>query len=208
MKAIIFDMGGVLVDLDIEACRQAYKEGLGFNEIDEILDPCHQKGIFGDMEAGKITADEFRDYVIAHSRPGVTGEDVDKALHHILVGIAPYKIDMLRRLSADYDIYMLSNNNAICLPFSSKMFDDAGIPLKDIFIKCFFSFEMKALKPSKAFYQAVVQEIGLPAEQMLFIDDSQRNVDGSIEAGLPAVYYEPGTDLSALVYDVLNREER
>ena len=101
---------------------------------------------------------------------------------------------------------MLSNNNAICLPFSSKMFDDAGIPLKDIFIKCFFSFEMKALKPSKAFYQAVVREIGIPAEQMLFIDDSQKNVDGSIEAGLPAVYYEPGTDLSALVYDVLKKE--
>ena len=66
---------------------------------------------------------------------------------------------------------------------------------------------MKALKPSKAFYEAVVREIGIPAEQMLFIDDSQRTVDGSIEAGLPAVYYEPGTDLSARVYDVLNRED-
>jgi putative hydrolase of the HAD superfamily len=127
-------------------------------------------------------------------------------MSHILVGIEPYKVELLKELSGKYDLYMLSNNNAICLPFSSRMFDDAGIPLKDIFIKCFFSFEMKALKPSKAFYEAVVREIGIPAEQMLFIDDSQRNVDGSIEAGLPAVYYEPGTDLSALVYDVLNRE--
>ena len=49
----------------------------------------------------------------------------------------------------------------------------------------------------------MVEEIGLPAEQMLFIDDSQKNVDGSIAAGLPAVYYEPGTDLSALIADVL-----
>ena len=67
---------------------------------------------------------------------------------------------------------------------------------------------MNALKPSAAFYKAVMREIGLPAEQMLFIDDSQKNVDGSIEAGLPAVYYEPGTDLAALMYDVLSREGR
>ena len=62
---------------------------------------------------------------------------------------------------------------------------------------------MKALKPSEAFYKSVISQIGLPAEEMLFIDDSQKNVDGAIAAGLPSVYYEPGTDLSALVADVL-----
>lgn len=50
MKAIIFDMGGVLIDLDVEACKRAYKESLEFHEIDQILDPCHQTGILGDME--------------------------------------------------------------------------------------------------------------------------------------------------------------
>ena len=83
------------------------------------------------------------------------------------------------------------------------MFTDAGIPLSDIFRKCFFSFEMKALKPSREFYKRVVEEIGGPAENMLFIDDSRANVDGAVAAGLPAVYYEPGTDLSALLSDVL-----
>ena len=208
IKALIFDMGGVLVDLDIEDCKRAFKESIGYHDIDNIIDACHQKGIYGDLEEGRLSAEEFRAIVLAGSRPGAAAADVDEAMSHILVGIHPAKVQLLRDLSEKYDLYMLSNNNAICLPFSSRMFDEAGIPLKDIFIKCFFSFEMKALKPSKAFYQAVVQEIGLPAEQMLFIDDSQRNVDGSIEAGLPAVYYEPGTDLSALVYDVLNREER
>ena len=91
--------------------------------------------------------------------------------------------------------------------YSRAMFADAGILLEDIFKKCFFSFEMKALKPSAAFYKAVVEQIGLPAEEMFFIDDSQRNVDGSVAAGLPAVYYEPGTDLEALISGVLNKEE-
>ena len=208
IKALIFDMGGVLVDLDIEDCKRAFKESIGYHDIDNIIDACHQKGIYGDLEEGRLSAEEFRAIVLAGSRPGAAAADVDEAMSHILVGIHPAKVQLLRDLSEKYDLYMLSNNNAICLPFSSRMFDEAGIPLKDIFIKCFFSLEMKALKPSAAFYKAVMREIGLPAEQMLFIDDSQKNVDGSIEAGLPAVYYEPGTDLAALMYDVLSREGR
>ena len=208
IKALIFDMGGVLVDLDIEDCKRAFKESIGYHDIDNIIDACHQKGIYGDLEEGRLSAEEFRAIVLAGSRPGAVAADVDEAMSHILVGIHPAKVQLLRDLSEKYDLYMLSNNNAICLPFSSRMFDEAGIPLKDIFIKCFFSFEMKALKPSAAFYKAVMREIGLPAEQMLFIDNSQKNVDGSIEAGLPAVYYEPGTDLAALMYDVLSREGR
>lgn len=203
IKALIFDMGGVLVDLDIEDCKRAFKEDIGYYKIDEIIDPCHQKGIYGDLEEGVLDADGFRRIVLADSRPGTTPEDVDKAMWHILVGIEPYKADMLRKLSEKYDLYLLSNNNSICLPCSSGMFSDAGVPLDKIFRKCFYSFEMKALKPSEKFYKAVIGEIGLPSEEMLFIDDSQANVDGAAAAGLPAVYYRPGSDLCALLSEVL-----
>ena len=124
-KAIIFDMGGVLVDLDLDACKKAFKEGLGYERIDEILDACHQKGVFGDMEEGKITADEFREAVLRESRPDAGFSDVDEALAKILVGIEPYKAQLLCKLSASYDIYMLSNNNPIIVPLASKMFADA-----------------------------------------------------------------------------------
>lgn len=202
-KAIIFDMGGVLVDLDIEGCKDSFRKNLEYHDIDRIIDPCHQKGIWGDLEEGLLEADEFRRIILADSCPGAGPQDVDEAMARILVGISPYKAELLKRMSAGYDLYMLSNNNSICLPYSSAMFTDAGIPLSDIFRKCFFSFEMKALKPSREFYKRVVEEIGGPAENMLFIDDSRANVDGAVAAGLPAVYYEPGTDLSALLSDVL-----
>ena len=203
IKAIIFDMGGVLVDLDIEDCKRAFKEYLGYEKIDELIDPCPQKGIYGDLEEGKLSGDEFRKLVLAESRPGSVAEDVDRAMWHILTGIEPYKAQLLKRLSESYDLYLLSNNNEVCLPRSRAMFAEAGTPMETLFKKCFYSFEMKALKPSEAFYKAVVAEIGLPAEQMFFIDDSQKNVDGAIAAGLPAVYYQPGTDLEALIEKTL-----
>lgn len=196
-------MGGVLVDLDMDACRNAFKYDLGFDEIEQILDPCHQKGIIGDLEEGRVSGDEFRDYVIAGSRPGVTREDVDQAFYKILVGIAPYKIDMLRKLSEKYDIYMLSNNNEVAIKRSREMFEEAGFSMNSDFKKCYLSYQMKMLKPSEGFYKAVMSDIGLPASEMVFVDDSQRNVDAAVAAGLPAIYYKPGSDLSQLLADYL-----
>lgn len=196
-------MGGVLVDLDIEDCKNAFKQLLGYHKIDELIDPCHQKGIYGDLEEGIMSAEDFRDAVLRDSFPGSRPELVDEAMWHILSGINPYKAELLNRLAGSYDLYLLSNNNPVCMPRSRKLFEQAGAPLDKVFRKCFLSYEMKALKPSEAFYRSVISQIGLPSDQMLFIDDSQKNVDGALAAGLPAVYYEPGSDLSAFLADVL-----
>ena len=207
IKAIIFDLGGVLVDLDIEDCKAAFKSMLGFDAIDQMIDPCHQKGIWGDLEEGTVSAEDFRAHVRAESRPGSTEDLVDKAMWHILVGMRPYKGELLNRLAESYDLYLLSNNNSICMPRSRQIFAEAGAPIDKVFKKSFLSYEMKALKPSEAFYKSVMEQIGLPSESMIFIDDSQKNVDGAVAAGLPAVYYKPGSDLSELMADVLGRED-
>ena len=202
-KAIIFDMGGVLVDLDMDGCKRAFIENLGFDEINIILDPCHQKGVIGEMEEGLIEADEFRSYVLERSNPGAQPHQVDEAFWHILHSIAPEKICLLKKLAKKYDLYMLSNNNPVALPRSEEMFKEAGFPMYENFKKCYISCQMKALKPSEKFYKAVMEDIALPAEDMIFVDDSQRNVEGAIAAGLPAVYYEPGTDLARVLAEAL-----
>ena len=202
-KAIIFDFGGVLIDLDIDDCKAAFRRDLGYEKIDDILDPCHQKGIVGDMEEGVITADEFRAAVLKDARPGARPEEVDDAFMHILAGIPAYKGPLLNRLAESYDIYILSNNNPIVSQHMPELFAGVGVDFGKLFKKSFLSFEMKALKPSASFYKTVLDQINLPSEDLLFIDDSQRNVDGAIAAGLPAVYYAPSTDLAALLADVL-----
>lgn len=202
-KAVIFDMGGVLVDLDMQGCKDAFKRILGYSRIDELLDPCHQKGIIGDLEGGMLTEDEFRQAVLSESAEGCVPEDVDKAFWHILEGIAPYKAELLVKMSRSYDLYLLSNNNGITMVRAYQLFEEAGAPLDKVFRKCFLSYQMKALKPSETFYKAVVEQIGLPSDMLLFIDDSMPNVEGSIAAGLPAVHYIPGSDLSALLAEAL-----
>lgn len=196
-------MGGVLVDLDMQGCKDAFKRILGYSRIDELLDPCHQKGIIGDLEGGVLTEDEFRQAVLSESAEGCVPEDVDKAFWHILEGIAPYKAELLVKMSRSYDLYLLSNNNGITMVRAGQLFEEAGAPLDKVFRKCFLSYQMKALKPSETFYKAVVEQIGLPSDMMLFIDDSMPNVEGSVAAGLPAVHYIPGSDLSALLAEAL-----
>lgn len=202
-KAIIFDFGGVLIDLDINDCKTAFRRDLGYEKIDDILDPCHQKGIVGDMEEGVISGDEFRAAVLKDARPGARPEDVDAAFMHILAGIPAYKGPLLNRLAESYDIYILSNNNPIVASHMPELFAGVGVDFHKLFKKSFLSFEMKALKPSESFYKRVLEQIDRPVEDLIFIDDSQKNVDGAIAAGLPSVYYDPTSDLAALLAEVL-----
>lgn len=202
-KALIFDFGGVLVDLDVERCKAAFKSDLGYYNIDNILDACHQKGFFADMEEGKLSADGFRSIVLSESRPGALPEDVDTSLLQILSGMAEYKARLLTHLSKSYDLYLLTNNNPIVYRHMTGFFAGYGISFSGLFRKCFVSYEMGLLKPSAEFYRRVIEEIGCPAEEMLFIDDSPKNVEGAIAAGLPAVCYEQGSDMAAMLADVL-----
>jgi putative hydrolase of the HAD superfamily len=85
----------------------------------------------------------------------------------------------------------------------SKLFAGVGVDYQTLFKKSFLSFEMKALKPSEKFYKRVIEQIDHPIEDLIFIDDSQKNVDGALAVGLPSVYYDPTSDLAALLAEVL-----
>lgn len=217
IKAIIFDLGGVLIDLDLERCRKAFVEDVGYRKINELLDAWHQKGFYSDLEEGKLSEDEFRRKIIegsafaghsapstesvpsAESVPAVSPDDVDHAMWALLTGIEPYKIDFLRELSGKYDLYLLSNNNGISMVRCRQIFEEAGLPMEKVFRKQYLSYEMKMLKPSPQIYRAVIEDIGLSPDEMLFIDDSVSNVAAAASLGIHAVQYVPGADLRTAV---------
>ena len=202
VKAIVFDIGGVLVGLDMGRCIAAFRDGLGFARITELLDPWHQKGIYGDMEGGLVSADAFRGYVLAESRPGTRPEDVDKAMGQLLAGVDPRTAEVVRGLRDRYPLYLLSNNNPISMPFCLKALKDAGLDPEITFKDQFISCEMKCLKPSTRFYQEAVRRIGLPAGEILFIDDNAANVEGARAVGLQARLFVPGSDMGDLLADL------
>ncbi len=201
-KAIVFDIGGVLIELDPGRCIEAFQTILGFERITKILDPCHQKGSYGDMEAGILTADQFRRHILAESRPGCRPSDVDTAMAALLVGMREDTVQTVKRLAGKYPLYLLSNNNPISMARTYEIFRENGLEASATFRDQFISWEMKMLKPSREIYDEAVRRIGLPAGEILFVDDNQANVDGALAAGLQARYYQPDSPLSELLADL------
>ena len=203
IKAIVFDLGGVLIDLSFENCVRAFVDILGFERIYELLDLSHQKGIYGDMEAGLVTADEFRAEVLRGSRPGAVPADVDRCMAALLTGMDPKKVELLERLAEKYAIYGLTNNNEISVARMHEIYEENGLDWQRVFRKEFISCRMKLMKPSREIFDAAAAEIGFPPEEILFVDDSQKNVDGARAAGWQAVLYVQGTDLGACLANYL-----
>ena len=199
IQAIVFDLGGVLFDLDTDACIRAFREGLGYEKIVEILDKCHQKGIIGQLECGELSADEFRSEVLRESRPDAGPADVGRAFCALLAGFPQEKADLIRDLSRHYALYILTNNNPITMVRSHEMMAERGLDWQHVFKAEFVSCEMKMLKPSREIYAEMVRRVGLPAGEILFIDDSQNNVDAARAVGIQAVFYPEGTPLRPLV---------
>lgn len=203
IKAILFDMGGVLVDLDKARCVKTFKERAGLMEIEAILDCYHQKGFFHDLEGGRLTVDEFYAEALKISRPGATAEDIRDSFCSLLIRVPQYKADLLNELKDNYDLYILSNNNPITTGFAEGLFASAGAPY-EIFKELFISSEMKLQKPSEEIYREVIRRVGRRPEEMLFIDDSRINVDAAKALGICAVYFNPATDnLRDTVYAAL-----
>ena len=203
IRAIVFDLGGVLIDLSFENCVRAFVDNLGFDRIYELLDLSHQKGIYGDMEAGLVTADEFRAEVLRGSRPGAVPADVDRCMAALLTGMDPKKVQLLERLAEKYALYGLTNNNEISVERMHQIYEENGLDWQRVFRKEFISCRMKLMKPSREIFDAAAAEIGFPPEEILFVDDSQKNVDGARAAGWQAALYVQGTDLGACLANYL-----
>ena len=196
IKNIVFDLGGVLVDLDFKAAINGLQKA-GFANVKEQLQTLHQGGIFQKFELGEMTADEFRTAIRENSTVELTDEEVDNLWNAMLLEIPREKLELILDLRGKYMVYLLSNTNSIHWDYVCKnAFNYRGFRVNDYFEETFLSYEMHLAKPDKAIFEKVLQDANLLPEETLFIDDSEANCKAAEEVGIHAHHYHIGDDLS------------
>ena len=201
----MFDVGGVLIDLDVQRCIASFKEDCGMERIEEFLDPCHQKGFIKDLEAGILNEDEFYQAALQYCRPGTTAGQVEESFCSLLAEVREDKVSLVRRLLGEYDLFLLTNNNHITMRRTRAEFARVGIPFETTFKNIFISCDLKLLKPGREIFDEVVRRTGYKAEEILFVDDSMTNVNGGMAAGIPSVFYDIKTSLYDTVMEALRK---
>lgn len=204
VKAVLFDMGGVLIDLDVERCVEAFIKNAGFTTIRQYLDTSHQRGFIGLFEQGLISENEFYAECLSRSKKGTTRETISKCIGSLLVGIAPAKVDFLRKLSKYCSLYMVSNNNPVAMYYIEKHFSDSGIPIDEIFKGVFCSYKLKVMKPAREYFAKVLDKVPYSPSDMVFVDDSKLNVEAAAEFNIDSRHYRQGDDLEAFLQPSYN----
>ena len=197
IKAIVFDMGGIIVRLDLGRCIASFKELAGFEDIEEYLDKFHQKGFISDLEEGKTQPEDFYRECLKHSRPGTTVETVHHCFCSLLDGLEEDSLDLIRSLRGRYDLYVLSNNNPISRGYFRDMMKLEGLDTDKVFKKEFYSYELKMLKPSREIFEHVIREVGVDPAEILFIDDARDNIEAAAALGIKTLWLRPGMDIAA-----------
>ena len=207
IKTVVFDLGGVLVDLDIDRCTGAFRS-LGMDAVADLINPYYPAEMIGRLEHGVISFHEACDEMRRLSgTPKVTDDEIARAYGTFLTEIPVEKlrqIDRLRRRG--FRTYVLSNNNPASMEVIRGEFTADGHTMDDYFDKVYLSYELRELKPSEAIFRKMIAASGMRPEETLFIDDGQKNVDAAQRLGFAVYMPGPGEDFGHIL-DNLNRYE-
>ena len=195
IKAVVFDMGGVILRLNVPRCISRFKTEAGFADIEDFINIYQQQGFIGEFEAGKIDADAFYAKCLAHSRPGTTRQTVHDCFCSLLDGTNEDIIELIKSIRGKYKLYLLSNNNPISLQFLGEELAKQGLDIDETFEKKFCSFQLKTQKPGKEIYLKALEGIGCDPSEILFIDDSTANLRTAQELGIQTLQYFQDLDI-------------
>ena len=194
IKNIVFDLGGVLINLDFERALKAFKKA-GFENIEKQLQSFNREGIFDQFELGLISEDEFRSAIREQTNVSLTDQEIDDMWNLILVDIPREKLELILELRGKYMVYLLSNTNKTHWDYTCQhAFNYHGFRVNDYFEETFLSFEMHLAKPDKAIFKKMLEDANLIAEETLFIDDSEANCKAAAELGIHTHHYHIGDD--------------
>ena len=203
ISTLIFDFGGVLINLKREAAIEAFRQ-LGLDTADQLLDNYVQSGIFMQLENGSLSAADFRDEVRKLTASTVTDEQIDQALYAFLLDIPAEKLELLLALRRKFRVVMLSNTNPIHFPWcTATKFTYKGHQLGDFFDACYLSYELKCSKPDAEIFHKLLSAEGVAPESCLFFDDGIQNIQAAQALHFQTVLVKPNEDLRPYFASVL-----
>lgn len=197
LTAVLFDLGGVIVNIDYDKTAQAF-ETIGFENFRDHMSAFHQKETFDLYEKGLITDHQFRQAIQEEFEISVTDDQFDQAWNSMILDIPPDRFDILLAVRQRVPIYLLSNTNAIHIRYFNQVcVEPLGIPsLASKFDHLFYSFEMGMRKPDHEIYQKVISEIKREPTSVLFLDDNPTNIQHASEFGIQTIRIANGLTIS------------
>jgi len=196
IKNIIFDLGGVIINLDNQRTTDAFV-ALGLKNIREYFGHGHAASFFKDYEVGRINDREFIDAI--RETGGLTASDqaIIDGWNALLLDFPSERIALLKQLQKNYRIFLFSNTNALHLAalrgIYTRTFGSGS--LEDLFERTYYSHLLGMRKPDKASYEYILRENGLEGQETLFVDDAIINVEGAEQSGLKGLFLRPGISL-------------
>lgn len=185
IKNIIFDLGGVILDID-ENIVYKELEKLGIN-VSELAHSQEFIDTFSKFDIGVYTAPTFRKKIKAIlGQEKMTDQRFDAIWNAMLLDIPRERIEAIEQVKKHYKIFLMSNTNEIHydlyvrdlqLRFGYKEFDA-------LFDKSYFSFDIHLEKPDPRFFEFILDHEHLLPEETLFIDDTEANIKAAKKLGI------------------------
>lgn len=191
IKNIIFDLGGVLLDIDYNRTRLAF-EALGIKDFDQLYSQASANHLFQRLEMGTIEVPDFFNELNQCTGLSLTDEEIINAWNAMLLDFRESSLQYLIPLKQKAQLLLLSNTNiihkqAFDLIYSKR---NSDISFEDHFHHCIFSYETGTRKPDANCYRWTLAKAHLRPEETIFIDDSPQNVAGANAVGIKGMLLE------------------
>lgn len=205
IKNIVFDLGGVIMTIDQQEALRRF-EALGLKNAERQLDSYTQSGIFGAVEEGKITAEQFRQELSKMVGRTLTLDDCQYAWLGYRKEVPQRNLEFIKLLrQKGYHLILLSNTNPFMMDWAlNNDFDGHGNSLCSYFDSLYLSYRIGVMKPSQTFFEKMIQQERINPQETLFVDDGPKNIEAGQLLGFTTVCPVNGSDWRTEVLVQLN----
>jgi len=191
IKNIIFDLGGIFLNIDFKKTEQAFA-ALGINGFHSMFSQHHADNLFQLLETGKISPEEFHHSFVQKTGMNLSYSVVEKAWNALLLDFPVERLHWLKSVSKRYNTFLFSNTNRIHYDAFSQSFQNMmNEDFNSYFIKAYYSHEMGLRKPDPESFQYILNEQKLSPSETLFIDDTLKNVEAAAKLGIQTIHLIP-----------------